>query len=59
MLEAATTLNLFAQIPITGDLSVVARAENIFDETIVTRNARGAIDLGVPQTFWFGLRLGL
>ncbi|EAQ28990.1 TonB-dependent receptor, putative [Erythrobacter sp. NAP1] len=59
LLPAATTLNLFAQIPIKGELSLVARAENLLDETIVTRNAGGAIDLGVPRTFWFGVRLGL
>lgn len=59
VLPAATTVNLFAQMPLAGRLSVVARAENLFDETIVTRNQQGSIDLGVPQTFWVGLRLGL
>ena len=58
-LPAATTLDLFAQIPLKGPLSAIARAENVFDERIVTRDARGAIDLGVPQTFWIGLRYGI
>ncbi len=58
-LPAATTLDLFAQAPINGRFSIVARAENLFDETIITRNSGGAIDLGVPQTFWFGIRLGI
>ena len=59
VLPSATTLNLFAQVPIADRFTVVARAENLFDETIVTRNSGGAIDLGVPQTFWLGLRFGL
>ncbi len=59
VLPAATTVDLFAQVPLTGRFSLVARAENVFDETIVTRNSRGAIDLGVPQTFWLGVRVDL
>ncbi len=59
VLPAATTLDLFAQVPVAEDFSIVARAENVFDEEIVTRNARGAIDLGVPQTFWLGFRYGI
>lgn len=58
-LPAATTLNLFAQVPVSDAISLVARAENVFDEDIVTRNSRGAIDLGVPRTVWFGVRVGL
>lgn len=58
-LPAATTLNLFAQVPLSDAVSIVARAENVFDEDIVTRNSRGAIDLGVPRTVWFGVRVGL
>jgi outer membrane receptor protein involved in Fe transport len=58
-LPPATTLDLFASVPITDRLEIVARAENVFDETIVTRNAGGAIDLGAPRTVWIGLRFGL
>lgn len=57
-LAPATTLDLFAEAPLTDRLSLVVRGENLFDEQIVTRNSRGAIDLGVPRTVWFGLRLG-
>ncbi|MEM6474810.1 MAG: TonB-dependent receptor [Pseudomonadota bacterium] len=57
-LAPATTLDLFAQAPLTGRLSVVVRGENLFDETIITRNSGGAIDLGVPRTVWLGLRWG-
>lgn len=59
VLPAATTINLFAQVPLGDKFSLVARAENLLDETIVTRNSNGAIDLGVPQTFWLGVRFGL
>lgn len=57
-LPAATTIDLFAQAPIAGRFSLVARAENLLDETIVTRNSGGSIDLGVPRTVWLGLRYG-
>lgn len=58
ILPAATTLNAFAQIPIAGKFSLVLRAENLFDETILTRNQGGSIDLGVPRTVWGGIRFG-
>jgi outer membrane receptor protein involved in Fe transport len=58
-LPPATTLDLFAQAPLGERLSLVARAENLFDETIVTRNQGGSIDLGVPRTFWLGVRIGI
>ncbi len=59
VLPSVTTVDLFVQLPIAERFSVVARAENLLDETIVTRNSGGAIDLGVPRTFWLGLRFGL
>ncbi|MDJ0979023.1 MAG: TonB-dependent receptor [Erythrobacter sp.] len=58
-LPPATTLDLFASARISKGVSIILRAENLFDEEIVTRNAGGAIDLGVPRTIWAGLRVGL
>ncbi len=58
ILPAATTLDAFVEAPVTGNLSLVMRGENLFDEDIVTRNSNGAIDLGAPRTVWFGVRLG-
>ncbi|QIQ87039.1 TonB-dependent receptor [Erythrobacter sp.] len=58
VLPAATTLDAFAQIPLWRAFSLVLRGENLTDEEIVTRNAGGAIDLGVPRTLWAGLRYG-
>jgi outer membrane receptor protein involved in Fe transport len=57
-LAPATTLDAFVAAPLRGQLSIVARAENITDEVIITRNQSGSIDLGVPRTFWLGLRYG-
>jgi outer membrane receptor protein involved in Fe transport len=57
-LAPATTIDAFVAAPLVGKLSVVARAENLTDEQIITRNQGGSIDLGVPRTFWFGLRYG-
>jgi outer membrane receptor protein involved in Fe transport len=58
VLPAATTLDAFVAAPLWGRLSLVARAENLTDEAIVTRNQGGSIDLGVPRTFWLGVRYG-
>lgn len=57
-LAPASTLDLFASARIIDGVSVVLRVENIFAEEIVTRNAGGAIDLGVPRTLWAGVRVG-
>ncbi|MEE4289139.1 MAG: TonB-dependent receptor [Erythrobacter sp.] len=57
-LAPATTLDLFASAPLTDGVSLVVRAENLFDEAIVTRNDGGVIDLGVPRTIWAGVRIG-
>ncbi len=57
-LAPATTLGAFFAAPLAGAFSLVVRAENITGETIVTRNSGGTIDLGVPRTFWAGVRYG-
>ena len=57
-LPAATTVDLFAKVRLVDRLSVVGRVENLFDETIVTRNHDGSMDYGVPLTVWGGLRYG-
>jgi outer membrane receptor protein involved in Fe transport len=58
VLPAATTVDLFAQVPLFDKLSFVARAENLFDETVITRNQGGSMDLGAPRTVWAGFRYG-
>lgn len=58
VLPAATTLGAYAQVPLSGGLSLVLRGENLTDETVVTRNSGGSIDLGAPRTVWAGIRFG-
>jgi outer membrane receptor protein involved in Fe transport len=57
VLPAATTLDAVAAVPLGRMWALVLRAENITDETVVTRNQGGSIDLGAPRTLWLGLRL--
>jgi len=56
--RVAGTLDAFLTAPLAGALSMVVRAENLTDETIITRNQGGSIDLGAPRTVWLGLRYG-
>ncbi|MEL7691649.1 TonB-dependent receptor [Citromicrobium bathyomarinum] len=58
VLPAFTTLGAYAQVPLAGQLDLILRAENLFDEAIVTRNDGGDLDLGAPRTLWAGLRYG-
>ena len=57
-LGSATTLGVFAQVPLKDRFKIMLRGENLSDERTVTRNAGGAIDLGTPRTIWAGLRYG-
>ena len=58
VLPAATTVDLFGEVPLIGKLSFVARAENLFDAKVITRNQAGSEDLGTPRTVWAGFRYG-
>jgi outer membrane receptor protein involved in Fe transport len=58
VLPAATTVDLFAQLPLLDRFSFVARVENLFDEEVFTRNQGGSVDLGAPLTVWGGIRYG-
>jgi outer membrane receptor protein involved in Fe transport len=59
VLPAATTLDAFAQVPLWRGFALTLRGENLTDETVVTRNQGGSIDLGAPRTVWAGVRVGL
>lgn len=56
-LPAATTLGLFASHALSPHVALNLRAENLFDERVVTRNQGGSIDLGQPRSLWVGLKL--
>ncbi|WP_267389069.1 TonB-dependent receptor plug domain-containing protein [Sphingomonas sp. GC_Shp_3] len=58
VLRAATTLDAFVKVPVHKAVAVIARAENLFDATVVTRNQAGSMDLGTPRTLWIGVRFG-
>ncbi|MDF0487997.1 TonB-dependent receptor plug domain-containing protein [Sphingomonas sp. H39-1-10] len=58
VLRAATTVDAFAKLPVRKGLAVIARAENLLDATVVTRNQAGSMDLGTPRTLWIGVRFG-
>ena len=58
VLPAFTTLGAYAQVGLVGQLKLVLRAENIFDEAVITRISGGDVDLGAPRTLWAGLRYG-
>ncbi|WP_336958908.1 TonB-dependent receptor [Sphingobium aquiterrae] len=55
VLPDALTVDAFARLPIGHGIAVTARGENLFDETVVTRNAAGSMDLGTPRTLWIGV----
>ncbi len=57
-LPPATTIDLFASARIIYGVDLILRAENLLNEEIVTRNAGGDVDLGVPRTLWAGVRIG-
>lgn len=56
VLPSATTVDALVRAPIGGGFQLVIRAENLFDEKVLTRNVAGSIDLGAPRAFWLGLR---
>lgn len=56
-LPPATTLGLLAEHAFSPYLTLNARAENLLDERVVTRDQAGSIDLGQPRTLWIGLKL--
>ncbi len=56
-LPAATTIDFYAEVPLSRRFALIARAENVLDEVIVTRNSGGALDLGASRTIWLGIRL--
>ncbi|MEO9132800.1 MAG: TonB-dependent receptor [Sphingomonas sp.] len=50
------TVDAVARMPIGRHFAIVARAENLFDATVITRNQAGSMDLGTPRTLWIGVR---
>lgn len=59
LIPPATTLDLFAQVPLRGSVTLVLRAENVTDAEVVTRRQGLSTDLGAPRTVWAGVRVRL
>ncbi|MFD1106351.1 TonB-dependent receptor plug domain-containing protein [Sphingobium olei] len=57
-LPDALTVDGFLRLPVSSRFSLIARAENLSNSRVVTRNAGGSIDLGTPRTLWIGVRFG-
>lgn len=56
ILPSALTFDGFAQIPLTRQIALTGRVENILNEEVVTRKVGTSIDLGTPRIFWIGLK---
>ncbi len=57
-LPSATTLDLVARVPLGQRVALVARAENLLDEEVVSGvSATDIRDLAQPRTFWAGASL--
>jgi outer membrane receptor protein involved in Fe transport len=57
VLPDALTVDGVARVGIFDHVALVVRGENLFNETVVTRNQAGSIDLGTPRTLWIGVRI--
>jgi outer membrane receptor protein involved in Fe transport len=55
-LPPALTVDGVLSLPLFRGVRVVARAENLFDEKVVSGlSTTGVEDLGTPRTIWLGL----
>lgn len=57
-LPAVTTIDAYAAFPISREVLLILRGENLTDRQIITRNQASSIDLGAPRTVWIGVRIG-
>jgi outer membrane receptor protein involved in Fe transport len=57
-MRPATTIDAFVAWPLTKRLQIVARGENLLDETVIAGlGSDGTIEQATPRTVWLGLRL--
>ena len=58
VLKGATTVDAFASWPLTRQLLLTARAENLADSLVMAGiGSDGSIERATPRTIWIGLRL--
>ncbi|KPF62635.1 TonB-dependent receptor [alpha proteobacterium AAP81b] len=59
-LPEALTVDASASLAVGKHLRLIGRAENIFDERVVSGiSSAGVIDLGLPRTLWIGVGFAL
>jgi vitamin B12 transporter len=57
LLPGATTIDAFASWPLGDKLQLIARGQNLFDETVTAAlNDDGSVERATPRTVWLGLR---
>jgi outer membrane receptor protein involved in Fe transport len=57
-LKAATTVDLHAYWPLTRQLQLVARGENVTNKLVMAGiNGDGSVERATPRTWWIGLKL--
>jgi outer membrane receptor protein involved in Fe transport len=57
-IRPATTVDAFVAWPLTRRLQLVARGQNLLDETVIAGlGSDGTIERATPRTLWLGLRL--
>ena len=58
ILKGATTFDAFAAWPLTGQLQLIARGENLTNALVMAGiNGDGSVERATPRTLWIGLRL--
>jgi iron complex outermembrane receptor protein len=58
MLPEAITLDAALRYPLSPQLAIGVRAENLFDARVITRKVGTSLDLGAPRSFWITLSYG-
>jgi outer membrane receptor protein involved in Fe transport len=57
-MRAATTVDAFLSWPLTNRLQLIARGQNLLDETVIAGlGSDGTVERATPRTLWVGLRL--
>ena len=58
-IQPATVLDGFVAWPLSRKVQLIARGENLLNETIVASlNEDGSVERATPRTLWIGIRLG-
>lgn len=58
-IRPATVVNGFLSWPLSKHFQLIARGENLLDETVIAGlNGDGSIERATPRTLWLGLRFG-